>query len=52
VLGTLPAATHPPRAVKPPTAEERDDIPPLHSITWSAATIKVCGTVRPSIRAV
>src|SRR5262249_31100419 len=33
-------------------AEQRDERAALHSITSSAATSSVCGTVRPSIRAV
>jgi hypothetical protein len=39
VLETLPAATHPPRAVKPPTAEERDDIPPLPALVFMAGIV-------------
>src|SRR5262249_1706082 len=35
------------------TAEQRDELAPVaHSITSSAATSSVCGTVRPSILAV
>src|SRR5262249_27806998 len=33
-------------------ADERDELAPLHSITSSAATSSLSGTVRPSIRAV
>ena len=33
-------------------AEQRDELAPLHSITSSAATSSLSGTVRPSIRAV
>src|SRR5262249_11898743 len=33
-------------------AEQRDELAPLHSITSSAATRSVLGTVRPSARAV
>src|SRR5262245_31791976 len=34
------------------TAEQRDELAPSHSITSSAATSSLSGTVRPSIRAV
>ena len=34
------------------TAEKRDALPPLHSITSSALLSSVCGTVSPSVLAV
>src|SRR5262249_46569297 len=34
------------------TAEQRDEVAPLHSITSSAAASSLSGTVRPSILAV
>ena len=53
-------ARHPVRLLRPRrkrprchrAAEQRNELPPFHSITSSAVAMSVGGTVRPSIRAV
>jgi hypothetical protein len=52
---SLPSNRHTPGRRERPrgrAAEQRYEIAARHSITSSAATSSVCGTVRPSIRAV
>jgi hypothetical protein len=40
------------RPSRGPAAEERDELPPFHSITLSASASSLSGIVRPSILAV
>src|SRR6516164_4466856 len=49
-LALLRACDERPRCRR--AAEERDEVPPVHSITSSTATSSLSGTVRPSILAV